>query len=157
MPRAVFRFKGWGRHAVLLVWAFGVAAAALIAIAVISRLAVPLAAYVARIPAVRDILGVFESLMAFRGGKPLFEQTWTSAIVHVNGIVSYALAGKALADLRYPLLETQDEWVLHGFSFANYLAELGPNRIALTRDALLRVDVLLPRFFLPEHTGIRYT
>jgi acetamidase/formamidase len=36
------------------------------------------------------------------------------------------LAGKALADLRYPLLETQDEWVLHGFSFANYLAELGP-------------------------------
>ncbi len=36
------------------------------------------------------------------------------------------LGGKALADLRYPLLETQDEWVLHGFSFANYLAELGP-------------------------------
>ena len=30
-------------------------------------------------------------------------------------------------------------------------------RIALTRDALLRVDVLLPRFFLPQHTGIRYT
>ncbi len=32
----------------------------------------------------------------------------------------------SLADLNYPLLETQDEWVLHGFSFANYLAELGP-------------------------------
>ena len=31
------------------------------------------------------------------------------------------------------------------------------DRIALTREALLRVDVLLPRFFLPEHTGIRYT
>jgi oxygen-independent coproporphyrinogen-3 oxidase len=30
-------------------------------------------------------------------------------------------------------------------------------RIALTREGLLRVDVLLPRFFLPEHTGIRYT
>ena len=30
-------------------------------------------------------------------------------------------------------------------------------RIALTREALLRVDVLLPRFFLPEHAGIRYT
>jgi len=27
----------------------------------------------------------------------------------------------------YPLLETQDEWVLHGFSYANYLAELGPD------------------------------
>jgi len=38
-----------------------------------------------------------------------------------------------------------------------HLAELGADRIALTRDALLRVDVLLPRFFLPEHTGIRYT
>jgi acetamidase/formamidase len=35
------------------------------------------------------------------------------------------LAGTPLADLRYPLLETPDEWVVHGFSFANYLAELG--------------------------------
>ena len=35
------------------------------------------------------------------------------------------LAG-SLAGLNYPLLETQDEWVLHGFSFANYLEELGP-------------------------------
>jgi oxygen-independent coproporphyrinogen-3 oxidase len=38
-----------------------------------------------------------------------------------------------------------------------YLAEATPDRIALTRDALMRVDVLLPRFFLPQHTGIRYT
>ena len=37
------------------------------------------------------------------------------------------LSGSALADLKYPLLETQDEWVLHGFSFPNYLADLGPN------------------------------
>ena len=29
--------------------------------------------------------------------------------------------------------------------------------IALTRDGLLRVDVLLRRFFLPQHAGIRYT
>ncbi len=29
--------------------------------------------------------------------------------------------------------------------------------IALTREGLLRVDVLLPRFFHPEHVGIRYT
>jgi acetamidase/formamidase len=35
------------------------------------------------------------------------------------------LAGSSLEDLQYPLLETQDEWVLHGFSFPNYLAELG--------------------------------
>ncbi len=38
-----------------------------------------------------------------------------------------------------------------------YLAEASPDRIALTRDGLMRVDVLLPRFFLPEHSGIRYT
>jgi acetamidase/formamidase len=36
-----------------------------------------------------------------------------------------ALTG-SLVELNYPLLETQDEWVLHGFSFANYLEELGP-------------------------------
>jgi len=35
------------------------------------------------------------------------------------------LAGSALEGLAYPLLETQDDWVLHGFSYANYLAELG--------------------------------
>ncbi|MCB1815795.1 MAG: acetamidase/formamidase family protein, partial [Candidatus Competibacteraceae bacterium] len=35
------------------------------------------------------------------------------------------LANTTLEGLQYPLLETQDEWVLHGFSFANYLEELG--------------------------------
>ena len=29
--------------------------------------------------------------------------------------------------------------------------------VALSREGLLRVDTLLPRFFLPEHAGIRYT
>jgi oxygen-independent coproporphyrinogen-3 oxidase len=38
-----------------------------------------------------------------------------------------------------------------------FLAEASADRIALTREALMRVDVLLPRFFLPEHAGIRYT
>jgi oxygen-independent coproporphyrinogen-3 oxidase len=38
-----------------------------------------------------------------------------------------------------------------------YLAELSPDRIALTRQGLMRVDTLLHRFFLPEHAGIRYT
>jgi acetamidase/formamidase len=36
-----------------------------------------------------------------------------------------ALAATSLAELSYPLLETQDEWVLHGFSYPNYLAALG--------------------------------
>jgi oxygen-independent coproporphyrinogen-3 oxidase len=38
-----------------------------------------------------------------------------------------------------------------------FLAELNPERIALTRPGLLRVDSLLHRFFLPQHAGIRYT
>jgi oxygen-independent coproporphyrinogen-3 oxidase len=38
-----------------------------------------------------------------------------------------------------------------------YLAQAGSERIALTREGLLRVDVLLQRFFLPQHSGIRYT
>ncbi len=36
------------------------------------------------------------------------------------------LGGTPLENLEYPMLETKDEWVVHGFSFANYLAELGP-------------------------------
>jgi acetamidase/formamidase len=36
-----------------------------------------------------------------------------------------ALAGTALEALNYPMLETQNEWLVHGFSYANYLAELG--------------------------------
>jgi oxygen-independent coproporphyrinogen-3 oxidase len=38
-----------------------------------------------------------------------------------------------------------------------YLAEAGPERLALTREGLLRADVLLHRFFLPQHAAIRYT
>jgi oxygen-independent coproporphyrinogen-3 oxidase len=37
------------------------------------------------------------------------------------------------------------------------LQEASNELIALTREGLLRVDVLLPRFFHPEHVGIRYT
>jgi len=38
-----------------------------------------------------------------------------------------------------------------------YLAAATEEIVALTRDALLRVDVLLPAFFLRQHLGIRYT
>jgi oxygen-independent coproporphyrinogen-3 oxidase len=38
-----------------------------------------------------------------------------------------------------------------------FLSQLDPERIAVNRDGLLRVDVLLQRFFLPQHAGIRYT
>jgi len=38
-----------------------------------------------------------------------------------------------------------------------YLATATNDLVSLTRLGLLRVDVLLPRFFLQEHAGIRYT
>jgi len=38
-----------------------------------------------------------------------------------------------------------------------YLAGANDEAVSLSRQGLLRVDVLLPRFFLPEHAGIRYT
>jgi oxygen-independent coproporphyrinogen III oxidase len=38
-----------------------------------------------------------------------------------------------------------------------YLLEAGPDRVAFSREGLLRADVLLRRFFLPRHSGIRYT
>jgi oxygen-independent coproporphyrinogen-3 oxidase len=38
-----------------------------------------------------------------------------------------------------------------------YLAQATADRIALSREGLLRVDALLPRFFLPQHVNIRYT
>jgi oxygen-independent coproporphyrinogen-3 oxidase len=38
-----------------------------------------------------------------------------------------------------------------------YLKTASETVVALTREGLLRVDGLLPRFFLPRHAGIRYT
>jgi acetamidase/formamidase/AraC-like DNA-binding protein len=37
------------------------------------------------------------------------------------------MAGLPIADLNYPLIETDDEWVISGFSHPNYLEELGQN------------------------------
>jgi oxygen-independent coproporphyrinogen III oxidase len=38
-----------------------------------------------------------------------------------------------------------------------YLERADPDRVALTRAGLLRVDSLLRRFFLPQHVRVRYT
>jgi oxygen-independent coproporphyrinogen-3 oxidase len=54
-----------------------------------------------------------------------------------------------------PLVRFKPE--LESLQSSGYLAELSPDRIALTREGLMRVDSLLHRFFLPEHSGIRYT
>jgi acetamidase/formamidase len=42
-------------------------------------------------------------------------------ILHKKG----APHAKPIADLDYPLLETEKEWVIHGFSHASYLSEFG--------------------------------
>jgi oxygen-independent coproporphyrinogen-3 oxidase len=54
------------------------------------------------------------------------------------------------------VLDRFDE-ALRSLSSAGYVAQADRQSIALTREGLLRVDVLLPRFFLPQHTNIRYT
>jgi len=46
---------------------------------------------------------------------------------------------------------------LDSLDSAGYLAAATAEIVALTREGLLRVDALLPRFFLPQHAGIRYT
>jgi oxygen-independent coproporphyrinogen-3 oxidase len=46
---------------------------------------------------------------------------------------------------------------LESLAADGYLAEAHEDRVALTREGLLRVDVLLKRFFLPAHADLRYT
>jgi coproporphyrinogen III oxidase-like Fe-S oxidoreductase len=48
-----------------------------------------------------------------------------------------------------------DQWA--SLKAEGYLAEATADRVALTREGLMRVDALLPRFFLPQHVNIRYT
>jgi len=70
-----------------------------------------------------------------------------------------SLAGTPLAGLDYPLLETRDEWVVHGFSFANYLAELGENAqteifVRSSLDAAMRDAFRKMRHFLMATKGL---
>ena len=46
---------------------------------------------------------------------------------------------------------------LDSLASQGYLEAATEDIVALTRQGLLRVDTLLPRFFRPEHVGIRYT
>ncbi|MEM1251110.1 MAG: acetamidase/formamidase family protein [Cyanobacteria bacterium P01_H01_bin.21] len=52
-------------------------------------------------------------------------ETSLTGVIRVVVHKQETLAGTVLEDLDYPLLETKDEYVVHGFSYANYLAELG--------------------------------
>lgn len=46
---------------------------------------------------------------------------------------------------------------LRSLADAGYVKEASEELVALSRAGLLRVDVLLRNFFLPQHAGIRYT
>ncbi len=64
-----------------------------------------------------------------------------------------------LCGLTYPLLETPHEWVLHGFSYSNYLRELGRNAQATVYknssvDLAFRNAFRVVRKFLMEARGI---
>ncbi|WP_108662838.1 acetamidase/formamidase family protein [Acuticoccus kandeliae] len=52
-------------------------------------------------------------------------ETSLTGVIQVVLHKADALAGTPIEGLDFPLLETQDEWVVHGFSYPNYLAELG--------------------------------
>lgn len=53
------------------------------------------------------------------------ESSWTGVIQLIVHKAA-ALHGTLLQHLNYPLLETRDEWVVHGFSYPNFLATFGP-------------------------------
>jgi oxygen-independent coproporphyrinogen-3 oxidase len=53
------------------------------------------------------------------------------------------------------LSQFQDQF--QALTAEGYLARASEDVVELSRNGLMRVDALLPRFFLPQHTGIRYT
>lgn len=69
------------------------------------------------------------------------------------------LSGQPFADLTYPLVETADEWVLHGFSYPNYLAEFGTSAQSAvyeksTLDLAMRDAFIKTRRFLMTTMGL---
>src|SRR5712672_3284454 len=67
------------------------------------------------------------------------------------------LAGSPLEGLDHPMLETEDEWIFYGFSFPNYLRDIGPTaqqdvaRLATLDAAMLDAFRKLRRFLMQVH------
>lgn len=55
------------------------------------------------------------------------ESSWTGVFQFILHKQSDIADGTLLSRLSWPLLETRDEWVVHGFSYPQYLTELGPD------------------------------
>lgn len=57
-----------------------------------------------------------------------------SGVFHIILHKAESLTDEPFADIDYPLIETQDEWVLQGFSHSNYLKELGDRARSLVYE-----------------------
>ncbi len=92
------------------------------------------------------------------------ELNGTAIETSLNGTFQFILHKKNTLDtklkgLNFPLLETSDQWVIHGFSYPNYLESLGENAQKLIyekssidkayKDAAIKV-----RWFLMNHIGL---
>ena len=55
------------------------------------------------------------------------ESSWTGLFQFILHKQNDIADGSLLSQLGWPLLETKDEWVVHGFSFPHYLTDLGPD------------------------------
>ena len=55
------------------------------------------------------------------------ESSWTGMFQFILHKQNDIAADTLLSRLNWPLLETKDEWVVHGFSYPRYLTDLGPN------------------------------
>ena len=53
------------------------------------------------------------------------ESSWTGLFQFILHKQNDIADGSLLSRLNWPLLETKDEWVVHGFSYPNYLTDLG--------------------------------
>ena len=53
------------------------------------------------------------------------ESSWTGLFQFILHKKNDIADGTLLSRLNWPLLETKDEWVVHGFSYPNYLTDLG--------------------------------
>lgn len=55
------------------------------------------------------------------------ESSWTGLFQFILHKQNDIAAGALLSRLTWPLLETKEEWVVHGFSYPHYLTDLGSN------------------------------
>jgi len=87
----------------------------------------------------------------------------TAIEISLTGVFQFVLhrqenlAGTPLEGLDHPMLETNSEWVIYGFSFPNYLQQIGPTaqqdvaRLATLDAAMLDAFRKLRRFLMQVH------